>query len=83
MRKILDFALPGTYSTKLFNLDWNIYAKPFRETFDKLQTIKPEIKAEAAKAKSDKALAEKVYGTKGTKKDNNRKPHVLYVNKFL
>ena len=86
MRKILDFSLPSTYSTKLFNLDWNIYEKPFKETVNKLQTIEPEIKAEAAKAeaakaKSDKALPEKVYGTKGTKRDNNGKHHVLDANK--
>ena len=27
LREILDFALPGTYSNKLFNIDWNIYKK--------------------------------------------------------
>ena len=82
MREILDFVLPSTYSTKLFNIDWNIYGKPFKETVDKLQTIEPEIKAKAAKAKSDKALAKKVYGTKGTKQDNSGKPHVPDANKI-
>ena len=43
--------------------------------------IKPEIKAEAAKAKSNKALAEKVYGTKGTKRDNSGKPCLPDANK--
>ena len=81
MREILDFALPGTYSNKLFNIDWNIYEKPFKETVNKLVTIEPEIKAEAAKAKSDKALAKKVYCIKGTKRDNSRKPRVPNANK--
>ena len=81
MREILDFALPSTYSTKLFNLDWNIYEQKFLKTINKLQSVKPKIKAKVAKAKSDKALAEKVYGTKGTKRDNNGKPRVLDANK--
>ena len=76
MREILDFALPNNYSAKLFALDWNIYEKPFKKTIDNLQTIEPDIKAESAKAKSDKALAKNVYGTKGTKRDNNGKPRV-------
>ena len=81
MCKILDYALPKAYSDKLFGVDWNVYEKPFKETVDKLQTIKPEIKAEAAKAKSNKALAENVYSTNGTKSDNNGKPRVLDANK--
>ena len=39
------------------------------ETINKLQAIEHEIKAEVAKAKSNKALADKVYGVKGTKRD--------------
>ena len=81
MHKILDFALPNNYSAKLFALNWNIYEKPFKETTNKLQTIKPDIKAEAAKAKSNKALAKKVYGVKGTKRDSNSKTKVPDANK--
>ena len=81
MREILDFALPNSYQTKLFGIDWNIYEKPFMETIDKLQAIKPEIKVEAAKAKSNKALADKGYGVKGTKRNNNGTPWVADANK--
>ena len=62
MREILDFALPNSYQKKLFGIDWNIYEEQFMKTIDKLQAIEPEFKAEAAKAKSDKELADKVYG---------------------
>ena len=51
------------------------------ETIDKLQAIEPEIKSEATKAKSDKALADKVYCVKGTKRDNNGTPQVVDTNK--
>ena len=74
MREILDYALPKTYSDKLFSVDWNIYEKSFKETVDKLVTIKPEIKAERAKEKENKELKDKVYGTKGTKRYSSRKP---------
>ena len=74
LREILHFALPGTYSAKLLNINWNIYEKPFKETVDKLVTIEPEIKAERDKAKTDKELKNKVYGTKGTKRDSNGNP---------
>ena len=62
IRKILHFTLPNSYWTKLFEIDWNIYEEQFMKTINKHQAIKPEIKAEAAKANSDKALADKVYG---------------------
>ena len=55
--------------------------KTFIETIDKLQAMEPEIKAEAAKGKSDKALADKVYGVKGTKRDSNGTPRVADANK--
>ena len=51
------------------------------ETINKLQAIKPEIKAEAAKAKSDKALADKVYDVKSTKRDSHDTPRVADANK--
>ena len=51
------------------------------ETIDKLQAIETKIKAEAAKTKSNKALANKVYGVKGTKRDNNGTPRVADANK--
>ena len=47
----------------------------------KLQAIEPEIKAEAAKAKSNKLLADKVYGFKFTKRDNNGTPQMADANK--
>ena len=62
MRKILDMALPNSYCNKLFRIDWNIYEQKFLKTINTLQQFEPEIKAEAAKAKSDKELADKVYG---------------------
>ena len=65
----------------MFGIDRNIYEKPFIETIDKVQAIEPEIKAEAAKAKSDKALADKVYGVKGTKRNNNGTLRVADANK--
>ena len=64
MRKILNFELPNAYSNNLFNINWNIYKIPFKETVNKLVTIKPDIKAEAAKVKANKALAKKYYDTK-------------------
>ena len=48
---------------------------------DKLQAIEPEIKAEAAKAKLDKELADKVFGNKGTKRNNNGIPRVTDAKK--
>ena len=59
MREILGYALPQTYSDKLFNIDWNIYENPYKKTIDKLVTIKPEIKAERAKEKENKELKDK------------------------
>ena len=44
-------------------------------------TIEPEIKAEQAKEKENKDLKDKVYGTKGTKRDSNVKPRVPDANK--
>ena len=41
------------------------------KTINKLQSVKPEIKAKAAKAKSDKELTNKVFGNKGTKRNTN------------
>ena len=52
------------------------------KTVDKLQAIEPEIKAESAKAKSDKELADKVYGVKGTKRDKNGTPRVTDAEKM-
>ena len=80
MRKILGFALPNSYQKKLFGIDWNIYEENFMETVDKLQAIEPEIKAEVAKAKSNKELADKVYGVKGTKGNKNGTPRVYAGN---
>ena len=48
MREILDYALPRTYSEKLFNIDWDIYENPYKKTIDKLVAFEPEIKAERA-----------------------------------
>mmetsp|Transcript_45787 Transcript_45787/g.46435 ORF Transcript_45787/g.46435 Transcript_45787/m.46435 type:complete len:143 (+) Transcript_45787:919-1347(+) len=48
---------------------------------NKLITYKPNIKAEAAKAKSNKELADKVYGNKGTKRNNNGTPRVAKADK--
>ena len=39
MREILDYALPRTYSEKLFNIDWDIYENPYKKTIDKLSLI--------------------------------------------
>ena len=71
MREIIDMALPNSYQKKLFGIDWNIYEQTFLKIVDKLQAVKPEIKAKTAKAKSNKELANKVYGNKGTKRNNN------------
>ena len=81
MREVLDYALPRTHIDKLVNIDWNIYENTYKKTVDKLVTIKPEIKAETAKAKADKDLKDKVYGTKGTKRDSSGKPRVPDANK--
>ena len=51
------------------------------KTIDKLITYEPDIKAEAAKAKSNKELADKVYGIKGTKRNNNGTPKVAEADK--
>ena len=80
MREILDYALPKTYSDKLFNVDWNVYENSFKQTVNKLVTIEPEIKSERAKEKENKELKDKVYGTKGTKRDSNRKPRATNGN---
>ena len=74
MREILDYALPQTYSEKLFNIDWDIYENPYKKTIHKPVALEPEIKAERAKEKENKELKDKVYGTKGTKCDSNGKP---------
>ena len=66
MREILDMALTNSYWKKLFGIDWNIYEQTLLKSVDKLQAVVPVIKADAAKAKSDK-----VYGNKGTKHNNN------------
>ena len=71
LREILDMAMPHSYRKKLTGNDWNIYEQPFMKTIGKLITFEPDIKAEATKAKSDKELADKVYGNKGTKRNNN------------
>ena len=68
MRKILNMALPNTYQKKLIGIDWNIHKMNYFKTINKLQHFEPKIKAEAAKAKSDKELSDKVYGNKGTKR---------------
>ena len=80
MREILDIALPEAYRKKLFGVNWNTYEQPFDETIDNLLRFEPEIKAEAAKAKSDRELADKVHG-KGTKRHGNGTPKVLDSNK--
>ena len=81
MRKILDFALPNSYRKKLFRINQNIYEQEFIQTIDKLQSIEPEIKAKAAKAKIDKELANKVFGIKGTKRNNNGTPRLTDAKK--
>ena len=74
LQEILDHALPRTYGAKLENINWDIYDNPYKKTIDKLVAFEPEIKAKRAKEKKDKELEDKVYGTKGTKRDNNGKP---------
>ena len=81
MRKILDIALPEAYRKKLFGFNWNTYEEPFKETIDNLLRFEPEIKAEAAKAKIDRELSEKVHGKGGTKRRGNGTPKVLETNK--
>ena len=81
LRKILDMAMPHSYRKKLTGNDWNIYKQPFMKTIDKLVTYEPDIKAEVAKAKSNKELADKVYGIKGTKRNNNGTPKVAEADK--
>ena len=71
MSKILDIALPKSCLNKLVGIDWNIYKENFYKTVDKLEYFEPKIKAEAAKAKSNRKLANKVYSTKGTKRRGN------------
>ena len=73
MCKILDYALPNSYCKKLFGIDWIIYEQEFIQTINKLQAIKPEIKAKVAKAKIGIELADIVYSNKGTKRNNNAK----------
>ena len=51
--------------------------KLFFKTVDTLQRFKPKIKAEVAKAKSNKELADKVYGHKGNKRNNNGTSKVI------
>ena len=80
MREILDIALPEAYRKKLFGVNWNTYEQPFSETIDTLLRFEPEIKAEAAKAKSNRELADKVHG-KGTKRHGNGTPKVLDSDK--
>ena len=81
MRKILNMALPNSYQKKLVGIDWNIHEANYFKTIDKLQHFEPEIKAEAAKAKSNKELANKVYGNKGTKRGHNGSIKVTDVEK--
>ena len=64
----------------MFGVDWNTYEQSFLKTIDTHLRFKPEIKAEAANAKSIKELANKVHG-KGTKRHNNGTPKVLDANK--
>ena len=52
MNKVLDFALPNSYQTKLIRINWNIYEKQFIETINKLQAVESESKVEAGKAKA-------------------------------
>ena len=80
MRVILDIALPESYRKKLFGVNWNTYEQTFSQTIDTLLRFEPKIKAEAAKAKSDRELANKVHG-KGTKRHNNGTPKVLDADK--
>ena len=81
MREILDIALPEAYRKKLFGFNWNTYEEPFKETIDNLLRFEPEIKAEAAKAKIDRELAEKVHGKGGTKRRGDGTPKALETNK--
>ena len=81
MREILDIALPEAYRKKLFGFNWNTYKEPFKETIDNLLRFEPEIKAEAAKAKIDRELAEKVHGKGGTKRRGDGTPKALETNK--
>ena len=74
-------ALPNSYRKKMTGNDWNIYKEIFMKTINKLITYKPNIKAEVAKAKSNKELADKVYGVKGTKRNKNGTPQVADANK--
>ena len=60
MRKILGMALSNNYPKKLFGINWNIYGQTFLKIVDTLQWFEPKIKAEAAKVKSNKDLANKV-----------------------
>ena len=67
MHEILDIALPEAYRKQLFGVNCNTYEQSFLKSINTLLRFKPEIKAEPAKAKSNKELANKVHGTKGTK----------------
>ena len=80
MREILYIALPEAYRKKLFGVNWNTYEQTFLETINTLLRFEPEIKTEAAKAKSDCELANKVNG-KGTKRYGNGTPKVLDADK--
>ena len=71
MREILDMVLPNSYCKKLFGIRQNNYEQKFLKTVDILQLFEPKIKAQAAKAKSNKELADRVYGNKGTKYNDN------------
>ena len=79
MCEILDIASPNSYRKKLIGINWNIHEANYFKTINKLQHFKPEIKAEAAKAKSNSELADKVYGNKGTKRGHNSSTKVTDV----
>ena len=82
MRELLSMAASNSYHKKLEGNDWNIYEEPFMKSVDKLITYEPDIKEKAAKAKSDKELADKVYGTKGTKRNKDGTPKVAEADKI-
>ena len=81
MCEIIGMALPQSYHKKLFGINWNIYEQTFLKTTDRLQGFEPEIKADAAKSKSNRELANKVYGNKGTKRNNNGTKKVTKAKK--
>ena len=81
MREILDMALSKRYLNKVVRINWNIYKENFYKTVDKLENFKPEVKAEAAKAKSNRELDNKVYRSKRTKRGHNGSNKVAEADK--